>query len=1075
MSNSVEQKSSGGRIDIVDFWRFFAAIMVIFCHIYMVGGIKVQSHFFVEFFFMLSGFFIFRHFRKEDNRHQSIKDKLKNAIHYSWKKYLKVLPYTIPIVILCSLPYAYLFYAKTHYMPDTIKYLINMFLEPFMFPAHASIMGRWFIVPIWYLSVMMFFTPLISFVAQLRRKEWLFFIMIPIAWIYLSTVAEIHDNFGVSSAMAMIRGVVPMLMGGVIYYLVERININKFNNKKRILFTLLEMFLYAAMATAAFNNVRTGLIVLLAFFAILLTVSGLSYTSKIKCKYLSVLGGISLPLFMWHFGLIRIVSFFDSWGMTRKYVVVFLGSIIISAIHYGIVQAISKRRQKKQPINIKAGLRKIFKWFILLSILAVFGLATIQGVLATRNTFYTPYKPYILIVGVIVFLVIAKFFYQFIKKIKIKNDKVAVIACCVYFCLLLVFGLLIKSIPSLDLNHVITEANRLVVNRNAIVNDYFDYHPHQRPLLLIVYVFYKIASYLPFVTGSQLMVFINVACIAVSAYLLYRTVAIKFNRNMAFFILCLFFLWPIFWLKASFYYTDTLVLPFIMLAIYLFTDIAKNSKTKHIYSKLFFAGLASYIAYKIRAPGIFVLVAYVVYLLFVVGLKGRLTLELFKRVACVVLGLIVGLVGISTSLMMLNFGDSTEKALSPLHYISMGMNHRTGGIYNYNDYRESKMIDTSAERTEMNIARLKKRVGSLGPRRLLGFAATKVKTMWSQGDTNSRLFLDSLETYYPFSEFFVNSKRSIMLSYYIQIFHLSVLILFCVAILRSLREEKLDFIYIFIFGAALLYLLWEVQPRYNLSFMPAILLMAPIAFQGRKKPLEVLRQEWSGRIWLISKLVLIGVFVAVAILNFGPYCRRNKQIDVVALSNYENNEQSALYLKSGDTLSQTFSTIMPFNNVVVYFAYDKEYQDLDKYAVRLTLEDENKHVTTSIERPLDEIKPESANYFELPETFANNKNGRITIETSAPAEAKFETALSFNESEGYNYDTIIDGKCMLNNKEFAGGDLRIKLLERQQQSVYKPSFYIVVNIICLALLMFCLFIPSKKNNAPKLSAKKKTY
>ena len=60
MAKTIKQvgKSKSARIDIVDFWRFFAAIMIVFRHISVVGGPRVESYFFVEFFFMVTGFFI---------------------------------------------------------------------------------------------------------------------------------------------------------------------------------------------------------------------------------------------------------------------------------------------------------------------------------------------------------------------------------------------------------------------------------------------------------------------------------------------------------------------------------------------------------------------------------------------------------------------------------------------------------------------------------------------------------------------------------------------------------------------------------------------------------------------------------------------------------------------------------------------------------------------------------------------------------------------------------------------------------------------------------------------------------
>ena len=178
--------------------------------------------------------------------------------------------------------------------------------------------------------------------------------MIPIVWLFLAFVAPIHSAFKTSHPVSALRGLVPMLMGGVIFYITEYLKKIKISQAKTILLTILEFFLYFLMAFVAFRNYSpSSIIIVIAFFAILITLSGHSLTSKIRCKFFNFLGGISLPLFMWHFGIIHIIKRYQWMGMTKRYLIIFGGSIIISAIHYIIVQKIISKQNKKRA-KIKA-------------------------------------------------------------------------------------------------------------------------------------------------------------------------------------------------------------------------------------------------------------------------------------------------------------------------------------------------------------------------------------------------------------------------------------------------------------------------------------------------------------------------------------------------------------------------------------------------------------------------------------------------------------------------------------------------------------------------------------------------
>ena len=97
------------------------------------------------------------------------------------------------------------------------------------------------------------------------------------------------------------------------------------------------------------DNQTVELCIVVLFFATLITTSGLSRTSNLHGKLFNYLGAISLPLFMWHYGVIRIMQVLSiNYGSRVNVLLLIATSILVSAIHYQIVQAISPKRQRRK-------------------------------------------------------------------------------------------------------------------------------------------------------------------------------------------------------------------------------------------------------------------------------------------------------------------------------------------------------------------------------------------------------------------------------------------------------------------------------------------------------------------------------------------------------------------------------------------------------------------------------------------------------------------------------------------------------------------------------------------------------
>ena len=85
------------RMAIVDLWKFIAAVMIMIHHLYYLApafeGKDFPGYFswiYVEFFFILTGYFTYRHFARQDSRENIVR----SSLSYTWRKFKPFLPST---------------------------------------------------------------------------------------------------------------------------------------------------------------------------------------------------------------------------------------------------------------------------------------------------------------------------------------------------------------------------------------------------------------------------------------------------------------------------------------------------------------------------------------------------------------------------------------------------------------------------------------------------------------------------------------------------------------------------------------------------------------------------------------------------------------------------------------------------------------------------------------------------------------------------------------------------------------------------------------------------------------------
>lgn len=318
----------------VDGARFIAALIIVTNHLSIIGVSGYPFHdgwIFVEFFLMITGYYTAKHFDDKDNS-----NSIKDSILYTINKFIVFLPYTIAVTILGYITEGLI---NVVYGDWNIKCFIGSFMGDFWFDIFliTEPMSYPLIVPIWYLSAMLFIFPLFSWLMQIKNRYWIMVISFMYPLLYYS---KFTINGGLSFPQDILRILAGLCLGSFIYECIYafRDYIDKIN---KLFLTILEVVSFMFVFISTFRNWRVYRLDLLCFVvcgAIMLP--NLSYTKNISGKVFVYLGKLSMPVYIIHWYLGTLVDGFGKlflWNGITKLILYYGVSILISIVAMHIV------------------------------------------------------------------------------------------------------------------------------------------------------------------------------------------------------------------------------------------------------------------------------------------------------------------------------------------------------------------------------------------------------------------------------------------------------------------------------------------------------------------------------------------------------------------------------------------------------------------------------------------------------------------------------------------------------------------------------------------------------------------
>lgn len=283
------------------------------------------------------------------------------------------------------------------------------------------------------------------------------------------------------------------------------------------------------------------------------------------------------------------------------------------------------------------------------------------------------------------------------------------------------------------------------------------------------------------------------------------------------------------------FYSDSVGLFFPTTSFYIYMHETKSRKVE--IWKWSLLGLLSALAYKCK-PQTFIM-GIALCIVSLLGKEGKLA-EKTKKIACYAVIFFLVLKACDVQANMLNLEIDREKSFGTAHYLMLGMNPDTRGIWSAEDYNLSTSYANANERTVANIEKIQQRLKEYeikGYKELLRdktlitygdgtFAWGVEGSFWEEIFTapNTKLALLARSFYYPEGDNLQVWKD------YSQFVWTGTLFfsLFSVLALKSVSRNEIAVLQLSVIGLFLFEMLFEARARYLYTYVPIYIVLGTI-------------------------------------------------------------------------------------------------------------------------------------------------------------------------------------------------------------------------------------------------------
>ncbi len=297
------------------------------------------------------------------------------------------------------------------------------------------------------------------------------------------------------------------------------------------------------------------------------------------------------------------------------------------------------------------------------------------------------------------------------------------------------------------------------------------------------------------------------------------------GERRSLFVLMLCAVFAPFYTYTSYYYTDSLSMPFVVGAVYILISALDTDGRRRLLM-LFACGVVLLLGFKLKGSLVIVLVGAVVYVILKLS---------FKKMVCALLALLLGFTatyaawtGVYRASGIITAEQSYEYEYPPTHWVMMGL--RGYGNYHPGDSRYTQSFSGKDAKNAADMRVIKRRLKKMGVSGLVSHLGKKAVWTWEDGtyfishhiaEAKNRNFLHELVVqngryHFPFYAY----------SCGIQIF---LIFMMALSAVRSARRREIDAMTLMqglVFGLFVFLLVWETRSRYLYNFTPIFILLS---------------------------------------------------------------------------------------------------------------------------------------------------------------------------------------------------------------------------------------------------------
>ena len=355
---------------------------------------------------------------------------------------------------------------------------------------------------------------------------------------------------------------------------------------------------------------------------------------------------------------------------------------------------------------------------------------------------------------------------------------------------------------------------------------YFSIYPNNLFLVFLYRSILRIATSAGFWEGYGYLILIAVQCVLcqTAAVLTYLCAEDLSDSKSAFWTFAAFEiligLSP--WISVPYSDASGLVFPILIYFI----------SVKNIRYKWSIIGFLSYIAFSIKPQAAIIAIA-------VVLIKLRNP----KQLLYLILGIVLSVGLVSSSVESLNARTDDEKSMGAAHYLMMGLNERTTGAWAEEDVLFSESIQSKGERNREDLNRALERVREFGTAGTIRHLLKKTAYFLSDGTFS---WFGEGNFVYAYNEENGKTLRNIYYEdgEYYKIWSCAVSIVWylCVALLIAglffRKNKNVKVLYLAFLGILAFNALFEQRARYIFVNVPLVLLLASVALYKTEKWIE---------------------------------------------------------------------------------------------------------------------------------------------------------------------------------------------------------------------------------------------